>query len=64
MDYSIRSSCPQNLRDAKRDLGLTEYAGQFGQSLVPFGGNIIKTEWLTIIEKQITFKKSLVSITS
>ena len=27
--------------DAKRDLGLTEYAGQFGQSPVPFGGNRI-----------------------
>ena len=52
---------PKILGDAKRDLGLTEYAGQFGQSPVPFGGNIIKTEWLTIIEKTDYFlKKSLV----
>jgi len=49
------------LSDAKRDLGLTEYAGQFGQSPVPFGGNIIKDGWITIIEKTDYFlKKSLV----
>jgi Uncharacterized protein conserved in bacteria len=47
------------LSDAKRDLGLTEYAGQFGQSPVPFGGNIIKDGWITIIEKTDYFLKNL-----
>ena len=40
---------PKILGDAKRDLGLTEYAGQFGQSPVPFGGNIVKKEWFEVV---------------
>ena len=39
------------LNDALIDLGAQEYAGQFGQSPVPFGGNIVKTDWLQVVDR-------------
>jgi len=46
------------LDESKRDLGSQEFAGQFGQSPVPFGGNIVKTDWLQVVDRSSVMWRS------
>jgi len=41
---------PKVLEEQRAALGSTEYGGQYGQQPMPIGGNIVKQEWLPVLE--------------